>query len=195
MEVVNKLVLILAQWFGYLWHLVVFVLLIPVALFLLSDGLDYLVFRVVLGTHWTEGISADILPLYNLFAFTVVAFGILVIAESALTLYKEARTFPFAHLPHAKLRPAQLATGGWYARVRHPMLFGYLATLLGVGLILQSPAMVFWWVPLLGGVTLVKTIITEERSLKSWFGDEYVHYQKTVPAIIPRLLSFKKLKS
>ncbi len=183
----NRLVVFLYQFVGYLWHLCLFVIVIPYLLVRLSEGLDYLVFELVLKVDvmgWWDLIPTTVSSLVSL---VVIAVGLLILLESTLTLYEKARAFPFTTIPHEHLRPRQLATGGWYGRVRHPMLLGYLVVLLGVGIWFHLLTMILWWVPLFGGLMLEYSLRFEERDLSRWFGEEYQLYQREVPALIPRV--------
>lgn len=81
--------------------------------------------------------------------------------------------------------PNTLETDGWYARVRHPLLLGVVAVLLGeaaafASLPLLAYALLYWlWLHLF--VTL-----REERDLRDAFGADYDAYARTVPRWLPR---------
>lgn len=188
-----KLSLFFAQFAGYLWYLSLYVIVLPYFLIKLSQGLDFLVLSGLWENNvpeWVPAIPAEVLLVV---ALLVLSVGVLIIIESSLTLYEKAHSFPFVGIPHEHLRPQQLAQGGWYGRARHPMLFGYLLVLVGVGMMVHSWSMVLWWVPLYGGLMLEYELMVEEKQLRSWFGDDYVEYQKSVPALIPQLRSRKKV--
>ncbi len=80
----------------------------------------------------------------------------------------------------------ELITSGPYRLVRHPIYTSLLGMLCGMGL-LVSPLPLF--LPALA-VYLIGTEIrvrTEERLLRSQFGDEFLRYQRRVPAYLPFL--------
>jgi protein-S-isoprenylcysteine O-methyltransferase Ste14 len=85
-------------------------------------------------------------------------------------------------------QPQHLQMSGWYGRVRHPLLLGVVAILLGEAIFFSSIALlgyalVYWlWLHLF--VTL-----REERELREAFGDAYTTYAREVPRWLPRLRS------
>ncbi|HEX9679746.1 MAG TPA: isoprenylcysteine carboxylmethyltransferase family protein [Candidatus Saccharimonadales bacterium] len=184
----SRIHLFFTQFFGYLWHLVLFVVILPFILIELAQGLDYLIFNSLLNFDyltWANFIPTEVA---NLTALAVAAFGLLIIIESSITLYQEAHTFPFNSLPHDEMTPRQLSTSGWYARVRHPMIFGYLMALVGVAVYLKSPTLLLWWIPIAAVGLLEYALMVEERQLKQWFGEDYIKYQKQVPPLVPKFL-------
>ena len=79
-----------------------------------------------------------------------------------------------------------LAMSGPYAYVRHPIYTGMLGMLVATGLAVSH------WIALLAAliVFLIGTIIrvrSEEKLLRSAFGEEFENYARDVPAIIPGL--------
>ncbi len=183
----NQLALITLQLIGYVWYLSVYVVIIPFFVLVLSKGLDYLVFNELLGIDFNAmTLGSEFLLVYKLFALVLFALGLLIFLEATITLYTKTKGFPFSMLPHQRLQPKKLAMSGVYGRVRHPMLLGYLIMLTTLGLVEYSPAMVLWWVPLLGACFTEYYKLTEERKLFNWFGEEYAQYRKKVPALIPR---------
>ncbi len=188
MKKFDIILVIIYQALGYLWHFIIYVGLIPILLVLLSQGMDYLLLGVVLKVSTT--IPVGFLPIYHLFSVLVFAYGILIIVEAMVVLYEEAKVFPFTVIPHKQMQPGKLAKSGWYAKVRHPMVLGYLVSLIGVGLFFQSVTLIIWWVPLVGSLMIMMTTASEEKKLLRWFGDEYQKYKDETPALFPRL--FKK---
>jgi protein-S-isoprenylcysteine O-methyltransferase Ste14 len=83
-------------------------------------------------------------------------------------------------------RPARLQVSGWYGRVRHPLLLGVVAILLGeaiwfASLALLAYALSYWlWLH-------VFVTVREERDLREAFGDAYASYAREVPRWLPRL--------
>jgi protein-S-isoprenylcysteine O-methyltransferase Ste14 len=74
----------------------------------------------------------------------------------------------------------RLATGGIYQWVRNPMYVGFAWLVAGVGIALAS----VWTLVMIIPAALVihyGVVLREERYLKAKFGDEYLHYQQSVP--------------
>ena len=82
------------------------------------------------------------------------------------------------------VQPTVLDTSGWYARVRHPLLAGVVAILLGEAVTAQSLALLgyalAYWAWLHAYVTL-----REEPQLREAFGQAYVDYAAQVPRWLP----------
>jgi hypothetical protein len=83
----------------------------------------------------------------------------------------------------------ELATGGPYNRLRHPLYLG--SFLLGLGLALAGRR---WWFPILFLGLFVwlyrRTIQAEEAVLMRRFGEDYESYRRQVPAFAPRFRPF-----
>jgi len=192
--IMKKFWIFLTQFFGYLWYFTVFVIIIPYILVYLSSGLDYLISSAWLSFDYIELLSRVPMEFINLIAIVVAAFGFLVVIESAVVVYQDAHAFPFTFAHHEEMTPSELITGGWYSRVRHPMILGYILMLIGLAFFVRSPVMLFWWIPLTGGLLLEYGLMVEEKHMLRWFGDEYEEYQRRVPAMIPRFTRKKKGK-
>ncbi len=82
--------------------------------------------------------------------------------------------------------PKSMVNTGLYAYARNPMMLGYFALLFGLGVLLNSFAMIFIFVPvfILGNVLYLK--IFEEKEMEKKFGKQYLEYKKRVPMFIPR---------
>jgi protein-S-isoprenylcysteine O-methyltransferase Ste14 len=194
MNPIKTIYLFFVQFLGYLWYLSSFAILLPFILAELSFGLDYLVFDTWLGQYQIMSML-DQLPdtLINLVALVFFAFGMMVLLESTIALYQDAKSFPFSIIAHKELSPSKLSKAGWYGIVRHPMILAYLSLLVSLGVYLRSPSMLFWWLPILTGVFLEFAVMVEEKALVRWFGQDFKDYQKRVPLLFPRLRSIKKL--
>jgi len=83
----------------------------------------------------------------------------------------------------------ELATGGPYSRIRHPLYVG--SFLLGLGLALAGGR---WGFPLLFSGLFIwlysRTVGAEEKELELRFGEHYESYRGQVSALIPRLRCF-----
>lgn len=179
----NKLFL---QFYGYLWYLIFFVLLLPALLVYMGSSIDYLVFQNWLSLNFQVTLmTAQIL---DLIAAILGVIGLAIIIEAALTLFKDGDTFPFSISLHKHARPEKLMQSGVYKHIRHPMLLGYLIALEGLGILLRSPSVVLWLAPLVGAILLEYLVNTEEASLMRWFGSEYKVYKEKSSLLIPRVL-------
>jgi protein-S-isoprenylcysteine O-methyltransferase Ste14 len=89
----------------------------------------------------------------------------------------------FIH-PEVASQPEKLNVGGFYRFVRHPL---YLFSLIFIWLF---PLMTWNILAFNIGVTIYLLIGSyfEERKLAKDFGQEYLDYQKRVPAFFPRLI-------
>lgn len=85
----------------------------------------------------------------------------------------------------------ELATGGPYGHLRHPLYLG--SFLLGLGLSLAGGR---WWLPVIFVVLFFwlyrRTLLVEESDLLSRFGNDYEAYMREVPAFFPRIRAFPK---
>ena len=83
------------------------------------------------------------------------------------------------------VQPTVLDTTGWYARMRHPLLAGVVAILIGEAVTAQSVALLgyalAYWAWLHAFVTR-----REEPQLRATFGEAYDDYAEQVPRWIPR---------
>lgn len=87
---------------------------------------------------------------------------------------RQLRRGPAEHPP--------LVTDGYYAIVRHPLY------LFSIAFLLLNPVMTVRWLILtvLSLLYFVIGALIEERRLLDEFGDQYRHYRRCVPFIIPR---------
>lgn len=86
---------------------------------------------------------------------------------------------------HKAQREGRLATGGVYAKVRHPQYTGLFLIVFGEGIV--------HWPTIVSVIAFPVIVITytllakrEERQMIKEFGDEYRAYQQRVPMFIPR---------
>lgn len=79
----------------------------------------------------------------------------------------------------------ELATGGVYARMRHPQYAGFILVMLGF--LVQWPTILtLAMFPVLVAM-YVRLAKAEEREALAEFGDAYRNYMKDVPGFIPKL--------
>jgi protein-S-isoprenylcysteine O-methyltransferase Ste14 len=83
--------------------------------------------------------------------------------------------------------PSVLEVGGWYGRVRHPLLLGVVLILLGEALLFSSLALLGY--ALAYALWLhAFVVLKEEPDLRRAFGERYDEYCREVPRWIPRVL-------
>ena len=77
----------------------------------------------------------------------------------------------------------ELQVSGVYAYVRHPSYAGMMGAMLGVCLLAWSAEM--WVLGIIWFLAMRLMIALEERELIARFGEQYVEYQRKVPAFLP----------
>ena len=87
--------------------------------------------------------------------------------------------------PNPVMPPEQLVTAGPYAWTRNPIAGSPFLAVLGVALIVGSPAAVA--ITFLLGIPADLVVRREEQGLASRFGDAYRTYRASVPRWIPRI--------
>jgi protein-S-isoprenylcysteine O-methyltransferase Ste14 len=108
----------------------------------------------------------------HLLSGVVIAGGFLLLSAAWPVLYRAQRD-------------GTLATGGPYARIRHPQYVGFILIMLGF--LLQWPTLpTLVLFPIL--VTMyVRLARREEREATSLFEETYTRYAAAVPAFVPRM--------
>ena len=86
---------------------------------------------------------------------------------------------------HKAQQNRQMADSGWYARCRHPQYLAFIVIMFGF--LLQWPTIpTLIMFPILVAV-YVRLANSEEQHAIKEFGEQYRHYQQSVPAWFPRL--------
>lgn len=118
---------------------------------------------------------------------TLTLGGILVAVGMALGVWSNYMQFTLGRgTPLPMLPTHKLLTSGPYRYCRNPMTLGTLLAYLGISTAaasLTGTALVL----LLGGLLIFYLKSVEERELAERFGDDYLHYLREVPFIIPRI--------
>lgn len=118
-------------------------------------------------------------------AAAVFAFGWYWVAASNLFLMKLGKGTSLEVAGHGVALTQSLVTGGPYAHVRNPMVFGYFVA-FGLGLaILQQSLAGLLVCPLALLLYAAYLRRWEERGLEDRFGPEYVRYREQVPMLVP----------
>lgn len=108
---------------------------------------------------------------FHFLSFLFIGGGFILISKGWQILY-------------AAQRQHTLATGGVYARVRHPQYVGFILVMFGF--LLQWPTILtFGMFPVLVFM-YTRLARTEERTALAEFGSAYESYMRDVPGFIPR---------
>lgn len=88
---------------------------------------------------------------------------------------------------HVEIREThQLVREGPFRWVRHPAYSSMILELLSIALFLRS-----WWTALIVYAAFLPTLMAririEEKALIEKFGESYIEFKRTTPALIPRL--------
>jgi len=82
-----------------------------------------------------------------------------------------------------RLETDRLVTGGIYAHMRHPMLFGLALVPMALAFLVGSPSYILFIAPLEMLFIAVMVLTFEERECRKKFGADYEAYAKKVPAV------------
>ena len=109
-----------------------------------------------------------------------IAFGVTIRLIAVATLKQQFTT------KVSILDGHKIVETGIYKVIRHPAYLGYLASLLGIGLVLGNwvGLMALMVLPLLG---ILYRIRVEESVLLSYFGSAYQEYSNRTKRILPRI--------
>jgi len=89
--------------------------------------------------------------------------------------------------------PPRLITTGLYAYVRNPMFLGGFLFLLGLGVLLGSLSLTFFFTPLFIVLYVFYVKAVEEKEMEKKFGEEYLEYKRRVPMFIPRAEAIRNI--
>ena len=115
----------------------------------------------------------------------VAGGGVVVFASSVVVRSVAIRTLGRYWSLHVEIRPEhRLVTSGIYGVVRHPIYLSVILESLSIPLIGNA------YYTLLGTVCLYWPVLLwrlwmEEQAMVEKFGDQYVAYQRQVPALVP----------
>lgn len=119
--------------------------------------------------------------------FHVINFvaGIIVAGLSFVVRAAAVRALGRMWSVHIEIRREhELVRGGPFGWVRHPIYLAAILELVGAMLFMNS---IYTWIVfvVLFVPSLVARIRLEERAMIAQFGDAYVQYRKTTPAVLP----------
>jgi len=115
-----------------------------------------------------------------LVSIPMIAVGLAVAAWSAFHFLKVKGT-PVPFNP-----PPEVVNTGPYRYARNPMLTGVFLFLFGIGFIVNSVSLVFFFTPLYVLINVWELKKIEEPELIKRLGDEYIKYRRHTPMFIPR---------
>ncbi len=81
--------------------------------------------------------------------------------------------------------PPKVVNTGPYRYARNPMLSGVFLFLFGIGFIVNSASLVFFFTPLYVLINVWELKKIEEPELIKRLGDEYIEYRRHTPMFIP----------
>ncbi len=161
-------------------------------------GLNPKIYRLVYSLFST--FSLGVILLYGasltspLFLYpNPISFGLgLLTATYGIFIIKRAfRNYSFREfMGFKKETVAELKTTGLQARMRHPLYTGTI--LLVVGYALFNPLIVNFISLLALSIYLPFGIRYEEKKLIRIFGDQYIEYKNSVPALFPKIFTKKR---
>ena len=109
----------------------------------------------------------------------MIAVGLAVTAWAAFHFLKVKGT-PVPFNP-----PPKVVNTGPYRYARNPMLTGVFLFLFGIGFIVNSVSLVFFFTPLYVLINVWELKKIEEPELIKRLGDEYIEYRRHTPMFIP----------
>ena len=116
----------------------------------------------------------------------MIAVGLAVTAWSAFHFLK-VRGTPVPFNP-----PPKVVNTGPYRYARNPMLSGVFLFLFGIGFIVNSVSLVFFFTPLYVLINVWELKKIEEPELIKRLGNEYIEYRNHTPMFIPGCRSRSK---
>lgn len=117
-----------------------------------------------------------------------ICIGIVFIVWAYYLLVKVGKGYTVEFFGRAILPvTSHLVTTGPYSRIRHPIAFGYLVILLGLGVIRGSLSGIFIVSPLIFIAVSLYLKFFEEKALCERFKEEYEEYMSRTRFIIPWL--------
>ena len=116
------------------------------------------------------------------------ALGGFIIWYSYGYLYLKGAGSPGSHMGYTR----NLVDTGIYSWIRHPSVIGKLIGVIGLGVLMRSPAFLVIFIPILLLYSYITNIAIQERYCVQNLGDEYVRYRKEVPMFIPRISRLRR---
>ncbi len=138
----------------------------------------------ILASLWTDKLFRLSNPFPALLSF-VVSIPIFVLGLF-LPLWSASYFIKTSGLSVVFNPPSRLIAVGPYAYSRNPMVAGIIMLLLGLGVLIGSPSLVFVFSPFFVLLNVLELRLIEEPELEKRFGKEYLEYKKKVPRFLVR---------
>ncbi len=160
---------------GYLTGFSIFVVGIPLGLYLISTSLDrYLPINLIAGAGLRTVIS-----------LLIAGVGIIFVVWSNLWLFFVGKGGPADWFgTQISPRSQHLVTSGPYRYTRNPMMFGALSSYLAVAVFFNSAICLGLVAALSVGASIYLKTVEEKRLLRD-FGDVYQRYRRMVSMLVP----------
>jgi protein-S-isoprenylcysteine O-methyltransferase Ste14 len=168
--------------FKELWgNLVVHVfILIPA-----SFGMAYLARMLDRDWGWPETVGMP----WNVAGCAVLwIVGAYIIWYSYGYLFIKGKGSPGGHMGYT----TELVDTGIYSWIRHPSVIGKLIGVIGLGVLMRSPAFLVVFIPVLLLYSYITNKVIQERVCLDNLGDRYERYRQEVPMFIPRWSRFMR---
>jgi len=160
---------------GYIIGIIIFVILIPSLLILISRNLDDL---------WHIDHLISLFPRLCI-AIPIFILGISFAVWSNISLLIIGKGGPTDVFNYAiSPRSQKLVIIGPYKYTRNPMVFGMLCVYFSISVFLNSLSCLLFWIILIPFI-IAYLKKTEERRLLNDFGQEFVSYKSRVSMIFP----------
>lgn len=163
----------------YLWGVIPLLLGIPALLAIASIAVE----------RWLGAGAFFAAPAARVAGAVVLSIGLLLWLWSPVLLLRRGRGIPIEDKdgPVFDGGTKQLVCTGPYRHTRNPMYTGYLSSIAGVGILIDSPILVLVVVPAWFLWVYYFVARYEERALRARFGAEYDRYCRNVRRFLPRL--------
>jgi len=128
-------------------------------------------------------------PPWNLLICAVCwIVGAYIIWYSYGYLFIKGEGSPGGHMGYT----TRLVDTGIYSWVRHPSVIGKLIGVIGLGILMRTPAFLFVFIPVLLLYSLATNILIQERICLRNLGEDYERYRREVPMFVPRWRRFRR---
>jgi 1-acyl-sn-glycerol-3-phosphate acyltransferase len=159
-----------------LTYIFAFWIVLPAALVITSLTLDQ-------HLHLTEGFSF----VYLITGLLLAGISLLLLVSAIVQFFRFSRRLPISAMP-----PYCIIQCGLYALIRHPIYLFYTLMFAGIGIAIQSPAMIVIVLPVFALAELLYVLI-EEAVLVRRHGDAYRYYRGRTGLIVPRFYHWLKI--
>lgn len=157
--------------------------------FILDHSLDY---KIAAAASWIEFfIERYIYPgMKTIWWFSLLGLTLCLLGETLRKAAMLTARVSFTHTVQNERKPNhKLITSGVYSWARHPSYVGWFYWAIGTQIILVNPVCILVYT-LASWKFFHDRIIIEEVTLLSFFGEEYMEYQRKVPSGLPLISGY-----